>query len=121
MDYFLTIVLFTGTSFVAYGINSFISKRMKKEFKRWGLESKRKIIASCQLVGGVGLLFGLERNTILILSSAFLGVMMLVAIGVRIKVKDDISDILPAFAYLVLSALILYEASGLFNPPIIFP
>jgi len=37
MDYFLTIVLFTGTSFVAYGINSFISKRMKKEFKRWGL------------------------------------------------------------------------------------
>jgi hypothetical protein len=46
---------------------------------------------------------------------------MLVAIGVRIKVKDDISDILPAFAYLVLSALILYEASGLFNPPIIFP
>jgi hypothetical protein len=64
----------------------------------------------------VGLLFGLEWNTILILSSAFLGVMMLVAIGVRIKVKDDISDILPAFAYLVLSALILYEASGLFNP-----
>jgi predicted HicB family RNase H-like nuclease len=53
MDYFLTIVLFTGTSFVAYGINSFISKRMKKEFKRWGLESKRKIIASCQLVGGL--------------------------------------------------------------------
>jgi hypothetical protein len=40
--------------------------------------------------------------------------MMLVAIGVRIKVKDDISDILPAFAYLVLSVMILYEASGLF-------
>ena len=121
MDYFLTIVLFTGISFVAYGINSFVSMRMKKEFKRWGLENKRKTIACCQLVGGAGLLLGLEWNMILILSSAFLGVMMLVAIGVRIKVKDDISDILPAFAYLVLSALILYEASGLFNPPIIIP
>ena len=108
MDYFLTILLFTGISFVAYGINSFISKRMKKEFKRWGLESKRKIIACCQLVGGVGLLFGLEWNTILILSSAILGVMMLVAIGVRIKVKDDISDILPAFAYLVLCMMIFF-------------
>ena len=97
---------------MAYGINSFISKRMKKEFKRWGLESKRKTIACCQLVGGAGLLFGLEWNTILILSSAFLGAMMLVAIGVRIKVKDDISDILPAFAYLVLSALIHYESIG---------
>ena len=112
MDYSLTVVLFTGISFMLYGINSFISKRMKKEFKRWGLENKRKIIACCQLVGGVGLLFGLEWNMILILSSAFLGVMMLVAIGVRIKVKDDISDILPAFAYLVLSMMILYEASG---------
>jgi uncharacterized membrane protein YphA (DoxX/SURF4 family) len=114
MDYFLTIVLFTGTSFVAYGINSFISKRMKKEFKRWGLDSKRKIIACCQLVGGAGLLLGLESNTALILSSSFLGVMMLVAIGVRIKIKDNISDILPALAYLVLSVMILYEASGLF-------
>ena len=112
MDYFLTTVLFTGISFVAYGINSFISKRMKKEFKRWGLENKQKIIAFCQLVGGIALLLGLEWNTILILSSAFLGVMMLVAIGVRIKVKDNISDILPAFAYLVLSAMIFYEAIG---------
>ena len=106
------LTLLLGTSFVAYGINSFISKRMKKEFKRWGLESKRKTIACCQLVGGTGLLFGLEWNTILILSSAFLGAMMLVAIGVRIKVKDDISDILPAFAYLVLSVMILYESIG---------
>ena len=84
---------------------------MKKEFKRWGLENKRKTIASCQLIGGVGLFLGLELNTIMILSSAFLGVMMLVAIGVRIKIKDNISDILPALAYLVLSAMILYEAN----------
>ena len=87
---------------------------MKKEFKRWGLESKRKMIAYCQLVGGAGLLLGLESNTVLILSSSFLGVMMLVAIGVRIKIKDNISDILPALAYLVLSVMIIYEASGLF-------
>ena len=112
MDYFLTTVLFTGISFVVYGINSFISKRMKKEFKRWGLENKRKTIACCQLVGGAGLLMGLASSTILILSSASLVVMMLVAIGVRIKVKDDISDILPAVAYLALSAMILYVASG---------
>ena len=112
MDYYLTIVLFSGISFVAYGINSFISKRMRKEFKRWGLEKKRIIIASCQLIGGAGLLLGLEWNTLLTLSSFSLAVMMSVAIGVRIKVKDDISDILPAFAYLVLSVMILYESIG---------
>ena len=112
MDYFLTIVLFTATSFLAYGINSFISMRMKKEFVRWGLEKKRKTIAFCQFVAGAGLLLGIEWNFMLILSSLFLAVMMLVAIAVRIKIKDNISDILPAFAYLVLSMIILHEASG---------
>ena len=95
-----------------YGINSFISKRMEKEFKRWGLSGKRQSIACCQLIGGVSLLVGLEWNTTLIISSAFLGAMMLVAIGVRIKIKDDLSDIVPAFAYLVLSLMIFYEAIG---------
>jgi uncharacterized membrane protein YphA (DoxX/SURF4 family) len=112
VDYFLILALFTGLSFVAYGINSFISKRMKSEFERWNLKKERKAIASCQLIGGATLLFGLESNIMLLLSSSFLGVMMLVAIGVRIKVRDNISDILPAFAYLVLSAIILYEATA---------
>ena len=112
VDYFFVLVLFTGLSFVAYGVNSFISKRMKSEFQRWNLKKDRKAIASCQLICGVALLFGLEWNIMLVLSSSFLGVMMLVAIVVRIKVKDNISDILPAFAYLVLSAIILYEATA---------
>ena len=112
VDYFLILVLFTGLSFVAYGINSFISKRMKSEFERWNLKKERKAIASCQLIGGAALLFGFESKIMLVLSSSFLGVMMLVAIGVRIKVRDNISDILPAFAYLVLSAIILYEATA---------
>ena len=85
---------------------------MKSEFERWNLKKERKAIASCQLIGGATLLFGLESNIMLLLSSSFLGMMMLVAIGVRIKARDNISDILPAFAYLVLSAIILYEATA---------
>jgi len=85
---------------------------MKSEFERWNLKKERKAIASCQLIGGAALLFGFESKIMLVLSSSFLGVMMLVAIGVRIKVRDNISDILPAFAYLVLSAIILYEATA---------
>ena len=85
---------------------------MKSEFERWNLKKERKAIARWQLMGGAALLFGLESNIMLLLSSSFLGVMMLVAIGVRIKVRDNISDILPAFAYLVLSAIILYEATA---------
>ena len=70
------------------------------EFKRWGLEKKRKEIGSFQLACGVGMLIGLKLNYILIFSSIILIIMMLVAVYVRIRVKDNISEILPALAYL---------------------
>ncbi len=77
------------------------------EFKRWGLEKKRKEIGSFQLACGVGTLIGLKLNYILIFSSIILIIMMLVAVYVRIKIKDNISEILPALAYLILGIIIL--------------
>lgn len=103
------ITAFTGISFVVYGINSFISKRMIREFKRWGLADKRKIIGVCQCIGGLGLLVGFEYDATIIMSSIFIIIMMLVAILVRIQIRDNISDILPAIAYMLLCAIILYE------------
>ena len=103
------IIYFTGVSFIAYGINSFISKRMIDEFKRWGLEDKRKIIGICQFIAGSGILIGSEFKIVLISSAVFIIIMMIVAIAVRIRIKDDISDILPAVAYMVLCFVILYE------------
>ena len=104
------IIYFTGVSFIAYGINSFISKRMINEFKRWGLEDKRKIIGVCQFIAGSGILIGSEFKIVLISSAVFI-IMMIVATGVRIRIKDDISDILPAVAYMVLCFVILYETT----------
>ena len=46
MGEFDIIIVFTAISFIAYGINSFISNRMILEFKRWGLEKRRKEIES---------------------------------------------------------------------------
>ena len=101
------IIVFTAISFIAYGINSFISNRMILEFKRWGLEKRRKEIGSFQLICGIGILIGLKLNSILIFSSVILIIMMLVAVYVRIKIKDNISEIIPALAYLILGIIIL--------------
>ena len=103
------IIYFTGFSFIAYGINSFVSKRMINEFKRWGLEDKRKIIGICQFIAGIGIILGSEFKTVLISSAIFIIMMMIKAIVVRIRIKDDISDIMPAIAYIVLCLIILYE------------
>ena len=99
---------FTGISFIAYGINSFISKRMIREFKRWGLADKRKKIGVCQCIGGVGILVGFEYSIATIISAVFIIIMMLVAILVRIQIRDNISDILPAISYILLCAMIIY-------------
>ena len=80
------------------------------EFKRWGLEKRRKEIGSFQLACGIGILIGLKINYMLILSSVILIMMMLVAVYVRIKIKDNISEILPALAYLILGLIILQNS-----------
>jgi uncharacterized membrane protein YkgB len=109
MDYNTIILIFTGVSFIAYGINSFISQRMINEFKRWGLNDNRKKIGASQFIAGFGLLIGFEFNLAGIISSIFIMLMMLVAIIVRIRIKDNISDILPAIAYLLLGGSILFD------------
>tara|TARA_B100001093_G_scaffold314791_1_gene300352 strand:+ start:354 stop:686 length:333 start_codon:yes stop_codon:yes gene_type:complete len=106
MDIKSVVIVFTALSFIAYGINSFISKRMISEFKRWGLEKNRKLIGAYQSIAGLGLLIGLQNTTILKISSLFLIIMMLCAVYVRIRIKDNISDILPAIAYLLLGVII---------------
>jgi len=110
MDEFNIIIVFTAISFIAYGINSFISNRMILEFKRWGLEKRRKEIGGFQLICGIGTLIGLKLNSILIFSSVILIIMMLVAVYVRIKIKDNISEIIPALAYLILGIIILQHS-----------
>ncbi len=108
MDIHLIIIIFTAFSFMIYGFNSFISKRMIDEYKRWGYDKNRKLIGFFQLLGGIGLFIGFKYNLILIISSLSLTIMMVFAIFVRIKIRDNISEILPAFTYLLLNGIILY-------------
>ena len=110
MEFANAIIAFTGISFLVYGFNSLFSKRMINEFDRWGFSQYRKIISVLQILGGIGLILGLKFNIILIASSLGLSIMMFFAIIVRIKIKDNISEILPALAYLILGIIILQQS-----------
>ena len=110
MNVYSIIIVFTAISFIIYGINSFISNRMILEFRRWGLEKRRKEIGGFQLPSGLGILIGLHLNSILIVSSVGLIIMMIVAVYVRIRIKDNISEIIPALAYLILGIIIFQHS-----------
>tara|TARA_B100000941_G_scaffold84148_1_gene57959 strand:- start:401 stop:739 length:339 start_codon:yes stop_codon:yes gene_type:complete len=108
------IILFTGISFIIYGVNSFYSRRMISEFKRWGYKNHRKTISTLQILGGSGLLIGLKINIFLMASSLCLSIMMFVAIIVRVKINDNVARILPAITYLMLSSLIFNYSLQIF-------
>ena len=101
------IIIFTAISFIIYGVSSFQSRRMAKEYKRWGFEKSRSIIGSFQLTGGLGLVLGFKYQSILLASSIGIALMMFFAIIVRFKIKDSLTEILPALTYLVLASIII--------------
>jgi len=82
---------------------------MKSEFKRFGLEKFGIITAILEIMGGVGLVIGLKFNSILVISSGGLGLLMFLGILVRIKVKDSILITIPALFYMLLNLYILYK------------
>lgn len=104
------VILFSATSFIIYGYSSFISRRMKKEYARWGYNDQRKTVGFLQLFAGFGLLLGLKLNILLIVTSFCIILMMMMAIFIRIKIKDTIVDTLPAITFLFLSILIFYNS-----------
>ena len=110
MSYHLVILLFNAISFIFYALSSFYSNRMIFEYERWGYKNFRKIIASFQLLAGVGLLIGLYFSLLLTLVSALLTLMMITAIFVRIRIKDNIINILPAISYAILNFIVFYKS-----------
>ncbi len=110
MDLNLSILLFSAISFIFYGITSFFSKRMLSEYARWGYKNQRILLGCLQLLGGVGLLVGIINSTLLIIASFLLTFMMITAVFVRIKIKDNIIQMSPAIFYTVLNFIILYNS-----------
>jgi|TARA_B100001059_G_scaffold23791_1_gene19118 hypothetical protein len=107
----LILILISGVSFVIYGISSFFSKKMLVEYKRWGYPEQRLLIGGLQFLGGLGLFIGLYFKPLIPLSSASLLLLMLAAIGVRIKIKDQPIMMLPAVFYALINFLILINST----------
>ena len=110
MSFTLIILLFSAISFLFYALSSFYSDRMILEYNRWGYKNFRKIIASLQLLGGFGLLIGLYFSLFLTIVSALLTLMMIIAIYVRIRIKDNMLNTFPAILYAILNFIIFYNS-----------
>lgn len=110
MDLNISVLLFSAVSFIFYGISSFFSRRMLTEYARWGYKDQRIILGCLQLLGGIGLLIGIINPVLLTVASFLLTFMMITAVFVRIKIKDNIIQMSPAIFYTVLNFIIMYNS-----------
>lgn len=104
------LVLFSSLSFLTYGIAYFTSSKMKSEFIRFGLRKFGTVTAILEILGALGLLLGLVFNYFLILSAGGLGLLMLLGVAARLRVKDGFIAILPALFFMILNAYIFFES-----------
>ena len=106
----VALILCSAISFLGYGAACFFSDSLKREFARYGFGSQRALIGGLQLCAAVGLLAGLIQPWLGRAAAAGLALMMLVAVGVRIKIKDTFLQTSPALSYMVLNAYLCLAA-----------
>jgi len=100
------LVLISSLSFLTYGVSWFTSPHMKSEFKRFGLEKFGLLTVVLEIGGALGLLVGLMINSILIISSGGLALLMFLGFLVRLRIKDSLWVSLPALFFMLLNAYI---------------
>ena len=108
-DYFwLTkvIIVFSGISFLFFGISCLFSNFMVLEFKRYDLEKFRVLVGVLQLLGSVGLFIGLFYKNWAMLASLALAILMSFGFMVRIKIKDPFLLAFPSLFYTLLNTIL---------------
>jgi uncharacterized membrane protein YphA (DoxX/SURF4 family) len=104
------LTVFSGVTFLGYGLLCLMSQSMEREFTRFGLAHLRVLTGSLELLGGAGLLVGLKWPPALWLSSGGLALLMLCGVGVRLNVGDSAGQSVPALG-LMLVNLYLFVAA----------
>jgi uncharacterized membrane protein YkgB len=106
----VVLILFSAVSFFGYGSACFFSPYMKREFDRYRLGSQRMLVGGLQVCAALGLVAGLSQPWMGRAASAGLALMMLVAVGVRFRIKDTLLQTVPALVYLALNAYLCWVA-----------
>jgi len=100
----------SAVAFFGYGVACLVSQRMDAEFQRYGLAPFRRLVGALECLGALGLLVGYFSRPVLFLAAAGLTLLMLLAVGTRLRIGDSLTQTLPAIVLLVLNAFVLWVA-----------
>ncbi|MEM8868189.1 MAG: DoxX family protein [Verrucomicrobiota bacterium] len=95
------LIIICALSFFGYGISCLVSKRMTKEFQRYGIPQFRALTGVLQVLAAIGLLAGLAVPFLGAIAAAGLALQMTCGLGVRVKIGDAWYRCLPAAGYML--------------------
>jgi len=99
-----SLIVFSALSFLSYGLGYLYSDYLQQEFRRYQLAAYCRWVGALQCAASVGLIVGLSVPWVGQAASGGLALMMVAALGVRIRIKDSVPQMLPALGYLGLNA-----------------
>ncbi len=106
---FETAQAISAVGFLAYGLGCLVSPSMRNEFARFGMPQWRTITGILQIAASIGLLAGFVYPVCALLAAAGLSLMMCVAVGVRVKIRDPLAGFLQALGCLFLNVFITWK------------
>ncbi len=103
------LIFISALAFIFYGLLCLLTDHMKAEFSRYRLSQFRKLTGALELLGGTGLFVGTYYTPLLYLSAAGLSLLMFLGVLVRLKTKDPLFEIVPAFFLMLINLKILFS------------
>lgn len=96
----------SAVGFLAYGIGCLTTRTMRAEFLRYGLPKLQVLTGVLQIAAAIGLFAGYAYPVCALIAATGLSFMMIVAIGVRFKIKDPPGGFLQALVCFFLNAFV---------------
>jgi uncharacterized membrane protein YphA (DoxX/SURF4 family) len=103
------LIVFLAISFLCYGTACLFTEHMISEFDRYGLPRFRRLTGLLEIAGAMGLILGYLLPVLQLLSATGIALLMMAGCIVRVKIKDRLTQIAPAFIYLLVSSYIMLE------------
>jgi hypothetical protein len=88
-------------AFLVYGVACVSGRSMVAEFERFGLARFRVMTGALEVLGALGLLVSYAVPELLALAAGGLGLLMFLGVLTRIRVRDPLPALLPAFLLMV--------------------
>lgn len=103
------VIVLLALSFLGYGFSCLFTKHMIDEFNRYGVPQFRVLVGSLEFLAGVGLLVGYLIPFVQIFAAGGLALLMLAGCLLRLKIRDSVKQIVPAFSFCMLSIYVVLE------------